>query len=103
MDVSEDDKSYEIQLAVPGAQKKDFHVDLTDGKLTVSGERKFEERKEGKNFHSVETQYGSFSRSFFLPEDVNTDQIEADYADGILKINLPKTEKKVSKAAIEIK
>jgi HSP20 family protein len=103
VDIAEDEKSYEIHVAVPGVKKQDFKIDLIDGKLTISGERKMEEKKEGKNFHSLETQYGSFSRSFFIPEDVKSDQVEATYEDGLLKLTLPKKEKKVSKASIEVK
>ena len=65
--------------------------------------RKMEEKKEGKNYHSLETHYGSFSRSFYLPDDVSSDSIVAVYEDGLLKINLPKAEKKVNKAKIEVK
>jgi HSP20 family protein len=103
VDIAEDDKSYEIHVAVPGMKKSDFKIDLLDGKLIISGERKLEEKKEGKNFHSIETQYGSFRRSFFIPEDVMEDQVEAVYADGFLKLVLPKKEKKVNKATIEVK
>lgn len=103
VDIAEDEKSYTIQLAVPGVKKTDFKISLIDGKLIVSGERKMEEKKEGKTYHSVETQFGSFSRSFFLPEDVLSDQIEASYENGILILNLPKREKKLAKAVIEVK
>jgi HSP20 family protein len=103
VDISEDEKSYAIHLAVPGVKKSDFKINLIDGKLTVSGERKMEEKKEGKNYHSIETQFGNFSRSFFLPEDVLADQIEASYENGILILTLPKREKKVAKATIEVK
>ena len=103
VDIAEDEKSYEIHVAVPGVKKQDFKIDLVDGKLTISGERKMEEKKEGKNFHSLETQYGSFNRSFFVPEDVKAEKVEATYEDGLLKLTLPKKEKKVSKASIEVK
>lgn len=103
VDIAEDEKSYEIHVAVPGVKKQDFKIDLIDGKLTISGERKMEEKKDGKNFHSIETQYGSFSRSFFIPEEVKVDKVEATYEDGLLKLTLPKKEKKVSKASIEVK
>jgi HSP20 family protein len=103
VDIAEDEKSYEIQLALPGMKKSDFKIDLVDRKLTVSGERKHQEKKEGKNFHSVETQFGSFKRSFFLPEDVLEDHVEASYQDGLLTLVLPKKEKKNSKAVIEVK
>jgi HSP20 family protein len=103
VDISEDESKYELHVSVPGMKKTDFNLDLTEGRLTVSGERKMEEKKEGKNYHSLETHYGSFSRSFYLPDDVNSDSIEAVYEDGLLKINLPKAEKKVNKAKIEVK
>lgn len=103
VDITEDERAYEIHVAVPGMKKEDFKIDLVDGKLTISGERKFEEKKEGKNFHSIETQYGSFRRSFFIPEDVFEDKVEASYVDGFLKLILPKKEKKVKNATIEVK
>lgn len=103
VDIVEDEKFYEIHLAVPGVGKSDFKINLLDGKLTVSGERKMEVKKEGRNFQSIETQFGNFSRSFFIPEDVLTEQIEASYEHGILKLTLPKKEKKVAKAIIEVK
>ncbi|MAN87506.1 MAG: heat-shock protein Hsp20 [Algoriphagus sp.] len=103
VDISEDDKSFEIEVAVPGMKKSDFNIDLTEGRLTISGERKIEEKKEGKNYHSIETHFGSFSRSFYLPENVLSEKIEATYVDGVLKISIPKTEKKNSKSVIEVK
>ncbi|GMQ29194.1 Hsp20/alpha crystallin family protein [Algoriphagus confluentis] len=103
VDIAEDEKSYEIHVAVPGVKKQDFKIDLLDGKLTISGERKMEEKKEGRNFHSVQTQFGSFVKSFFIPEDVKEEEVEASYEDGLLKIVLPKREKVVKKASIEIK
>lgn len=103
VDIAEDEKSYEIHVAVPGMKKSDFIIDLVDGKLTISGERKLEEKKDGRNFHKIESQYGSFQRSFFIPEDVTEDHVEANYEDGVLKILLPKKEKKVNKSIIKVK
>ncbi|MFC3878628.1 Hsp20/alpha crystallin family protein [Algoriphagus namhaensis] len=103
VDISEDEKAYDIQLSVPGAKKENFKIELVDGTLTISGERKWEEKKEGKNYHSVESQYGSFSRSFFLPDDAQSEGIEASYEDGILKVIVPKAEKKIAKSVIEVK
>ncbi|RZS98662.1 Hsp20/alpha crystallin family protein [Cecembia calidifontis] len=103
VDISEDEKQYEIQVSVPGMKKSDFHLDLTEGRLTISGERKMEEKKEGKNFHSIETHYGSFSRSFYVPETISVENISAVYEDGLLKVVLPKTEKKVNNLKIEVK
>jgi HSP20 family protein len=103
VDISEDEKTYEIQMALPGMKKTDFKIDLVDRKLTISGERKREETKEGKNFHALETQYGEFKRSFVVPEDVIEEGVEASYEDGLLSLVLPKKEKKVMKATIEVK
>jgi HSP20 family protein len=103
VDISEDENHYEIHVSVPGMKKSDFNLEVTDGRLTISGERKMEEKKEGKNFHSLETHYGSFSRSFYLPENIKEDGIAAVYEDGLLKVNLPKEEKKVNKSKIEVK
>ncbi|UCS93936.1 Hsp20/alpha crystallin family protein [Echinicola marina] len=103
VDISEDENSYELELAIPGVKKEDFKIDLVDGKLTISGERKHKEKKEGKNYHSVQSQYGSFSKSFFLPDDVSFDEIAAKYEDGVLHVLIPKKEKKVVKSTIEVK
>lgn len=103
VDISEDEKQYEIHVSVPGMKKSDFQLDLTEGRLTISGERKMEEKKEGKNFHSIETHYGSFSRSFYVPETISIENISAVYEDGLLKLVLPKTEKKVNNLKIEVK
>lgn len=103
VDIAEDEQAFEIQVAVPGMKKQDFKVDLSEGRLTISGERKIEAKKEGKNYHSIETQYGSFARSFYVPDNVKSDKIEAIYEDGVLKITLPKAEKPVLKSAIEVK
>jgi HSP20 family protein len=103
VDIAEDEKAYEIHVAVPGMKKSDFQIELVDGKLSISGERKLEEKREGRNFHTIETQFGSFRRSFFIPEDVKEDQVEASYEDGVLRLVLPKKEKKVNKASIEVK
>jgi HSP20 family protein len=98
VDIAETDKAFEIDVAVPGMKKEDFSIEIDENRLTVSGERKFQEEKSGKNFHSVETQYGSFSRSFFLPDAVKKENIAASYKDGVLQVVAPKdTEKQVKK------
>lgn len=102
VDILEEEKAYEIHVAVPGVSKEDFKIDLKDNYLTISGERKFKnERKEG-SVHAVETQYGTFSRSFTLPENVDTEKISARYNNGILEITVPKDEKKAVKTSIKI-
>lgn len=103
VDIAETDKEYEIQLHVPGMKKDAFSIDVDKDQLTVSGERKFENEKNEKNFHSLESYYGSFSRSFYLPDVVNHEKINASYVDGILTISLPKDEKKIVKKQIAVK
>ena len=103
VDISETDKAFELSFAIPGIKKNEINIDLNEGQLIVSGERKFEEKKEEKNFHSVETRYGSFSRSFHLPDNIDANKVEAKYEDGLLNITIPKDEKKIQKKTIAIK
>lgn len=103
VDVAENDKSFEVQLAAPGMKKEDFKIELNENNLVITGERKFENEKNEKNFRRVETQYGAFSRSFRLPENVNIDQIKAVYKNGILNLEIPKVEKPETKTLIEVK
>jgi HSP20 family protein len=102
VDVIENDKAFEIHVAVPGMNKDDFKLDLNDNLLTISGERRFTKEQNDKNFHSIETQYGTFSRSFSLPDTVDASKITAKYNNGILEITLPKDEKKTLKTSIKI-
>jgi len=101
-DVAETEKAYEIHLAVPGMKKEDFKLEVNENYLTISGERKFNEEKKEKNFHSVETYYGTFSRSFRVPENVEASKINAAYNNGILEVTLPKDEKKALKTSIKV-
>jgi HSP20 family protein len=103
VDVIENEKAFEIHVALPGMNKEDFTIELNDNYLTVSGERKYSKEKKENNFRSIETQYGSFSRSFALPETVAANKIEAEYKNGILELVLPKDEKKTLKASIQVK
>lgn len=102
VDIVETEKAFELHLAAPGLSKEDFKIELNENYLTVSGERKFSSEKKDKNFHSIETQYGSFSRSFALPENVDGTKINARYNNGILELTLPKDEKKVLKQSIKV-
>jgi HSP20 family protein len=101
-DLAETETAYEIQLAVPGMKKEDFKLELNKNQLTISGERKFNEEKKEKNFHSVETYYGTFAKSFIIPENVETEKISAGYNNGILEVTLPKDVKKVLKSEIKV-
>ncbi len=102
VDIYENEKAFELHVSVPGVTKEDFKLDLNENYLTVSGERKFTKEKKENNFHSVETQFGSFSRSFALPENVDANKISAKYNNGILEVTLPKDEKKALKTSIKV-
>lgn len=103
VDVAETNKAFEIQFHIPGVRKEDVTIYIHDDRLTVSGERKFENEKNEKNYHSLESYYGQFSRSFYLPDNIKADKVEASYKDGILSIEIPKDEKKETKRTISIK
>lgn len=102
VDILESEKAFELQVAAPGLSKEDFKIEVNENVLTVSGERKFKDEKKEKNFYSLETNYGSFSRSFSLPENVDSTKIAARYNNGILELTLPKDEKKVLKSTIQV-
>ncbi|MGM9512028.1 Hsp20/alpha crystallin family protein [Larkinella sp. GY13] len=95
VNVKEDETAYHIELAAPGLKKEDFAINLTNNQLTISA--KLEEAKEEttEKYTRKEFSYSSFERSFRLPKNVNNEQIQAAYTDGILKIDLPKVEKPV--------
>jgi len=99
VNIKEGEKSYELEFAVPGLNKKDFNIDLNHNVLTVSYEKKNEEAKTEENYTRREYSYESFQRSFTLPEGkINYDKIKANYKDGILKIELPKRDEVITKA-----
>jgi HSP20 family protein len=102
VDVIENDNSFEIHFAVPGLNKEDFKIELKDNYLTVSGERKFTNEVKDKKFRTVETNFGSFSRSFSLPDNVDAEKIIAKYDKGILELHIPKDEKKELKQTIAV-
>jgi HSP20 family protein len=97
VDVAENDTSFEISAELPGIKKDDINIELDNGRLTISGERKFQNEENAKNYHRVETKYGKFSRSFYLPDSINEESINAQYEDGLLNITIEKKEEKVKK------
>jgi HSP20 family protein len=106
VNILEGHDSYEVNMAVPGLEKKDFKIELNHGLLTISSEKKVEnEAKKGQKFTRREFSYQSFSRSFTLPDTVESEKISAKYENGLLKVRIPKKEEaKVKPArAIEIK
>lgn len=97
IDISEDEKNIFVEAEVPGIPKENLKLVLEDNILTLSGEKKVEEEKKGKNYYRTERSYGSFSRSFTMPVEVDHTKVAAKYTDGILKITLEKAAPKESK------
>ena len=98
VNITENDKNFEIELAAPGMRKNDFKVKVENGVLTISAERKEEKEEKKKNYTRQEYSYNSFCRSFTLPENVKEDDIKAHYEDGVLKLGLTKKVATISKA-----
>ena len=90
VDVYEDEHNVTLKIEVPGIDEKDIDVRVENNTLTVHGERKFEKEEKEENYRRVERQYGSFSRTFTLPNTVDTENVSADYEKGVLKIKLTK-------------
>ena len=90
VDVYEDEHKVSLKIEVPGIDEKDIDVRVENNTLTVHGERKIEKEEKEENYRRVERQYGSFTRSFTLPQTVDTENVSATYDKGVLKITLPK-------------
>jgi len=102
VDISEDDRGYLLKADLPEMKKDEVRVTVEDGILSVSGERKSEKEDLKKKFHRIERCYGTFRRSFTLPEDADSTKVTAEFHDGVLKVHLPTTPIARSKA-IEVK
>jgi HSP20 family protein len=102
VDISEDDRGYLLKADLPEMKKDDVRVTVEDGILSVSGERKTEKEDHKKKFHRIERCYGTFRRSFTLPEDADSTKVTAEFRDGVLKVHLPTTPVARSKA-IQVK
>lgn len=92
LDVVETDKAYEITVELPGVEEKDLELSLADGVLTIKGEKRYEKEDKGKNYLRVERSYGAFQRSIALPNEVDEAKIAAAFANGVLKVTVPKKE-----------
>ena len=90
VDVYEDENTLQLKLEVPGVEEKDIDIRIENNMLTVRGERKFEKEEKEQNFHRIERRYGTFYRSFALPSTVDTENVQASYNAGILKLELSK-------------
>lgn len=93
VDIAETEADYQIHAELPGVDKNEVDITVENGVLTLKGERSFEEKKEGKNFHRIERSYGAFSRSFVLPTEVDGEHVKASFDNGILSVSVPKAEK----------
>ncbi len=102
VDITEDDKEYVIKADLPDVKKEDIKLTVHDNVMSISGERKYEKEEQGKKYHRVERSYGSFMRSFTVPDDADASKVSAEYKDGVLNAHLPKSEKAKAKS-IEVK
>ncbi len=103
VDIYEDDKAIVLTVDLPAMDEKDLDVQVQDGQLTIKGERKFENEEHKDNYHRIERRYGSFQRTFALPDTVDDEKIVAGYDKGVLKLTLPKLDKPKSARAIKVK
>jgi len=102
VDIHETDEALVLQAELPGMKKEDVKLEVKDGTLLISGERRYEKDVKEERVHRIERSYGSFSRSFNLPRNINADAIEARMSDGVLHVQIPKLESAKPKAiAIE--
>jgi HSP20 family protein len=92
VDITEDDKEYLIKAELPEVTKNDLKVTVENGVLQLSGSRKFEKEEKGRRYHRVERAYGSFSRSFTLPDDADPAKVHAEFKDGVLQVHVAKSE-----------
>jgi len=90
-DVSETDKELIVKAEVPGIDKKDINITVSDGILTIEGEKKHEKKADNEQYHRVERRYGTFFRTMQIPDEVEADKVDATYKDGVLNIRLPKS------------
>src|SRR5262249_13647046 len=90
VDIHEDEQKITLKMEVPGVKENDLDIRVENNTLTVRGERKFEAEEKEENFHRIERRYGSFARSFTLPTTVDSENVSADYTNGVLKISLNK-------------
>lgn len=97
--------AYHVEVDLPGIKKDDINISIEDNRLTISGERKLKDEVKEENYYKIESSYGSFSRSFSLPEEVDVENIHAESKDGVLEVTIPKLENasvdKVKKISIK--
>ena len=89
VDIQETDEAYVVSAELPGLKKDDVEVTLENNLLTLSGHREFEGKTEENNYHRIERSYGSFSRSFTVPHEVDADNVNASFQAGVLTVSVP--------------
>lgn len=102
VDISENEKEFLVRAEVPAVKKEDIKVTVDGGMITIAGERKQQKEEKNAKYHRVESVYGSFSRSFSLPENIDANSIKCESQDGVLTVHIPKTEAEKAKP-VEIK
>jgi HSP20 family protein len=100
--IKEKDDRFEIELAIPGFDKSDVKIELNDGLLTISSEKKDEKEEKDGHYSRREFQYSAFSRSFRLPENVKDEDIKAQFKNGVLLVDIPKAQEIKKVKSIEI-
>ena len=95
--------AYHIDVDLPGVKKEDIHIDINNGKLTISGQRELKEEVKEEDYYKVETSFGKFQRAFTLPENVDIENISATGDNGVLEVVIPKIEKDKNIKKIEVK
>jgi HSP20 family protein len=103
VDVFEEKDDIVVKAELPGIEKDNIQVNLTDHTLTIKGEKKKEEEVKEENYYRAERSYGSFLRTLDLPRDVRADQVKASFKNGILEVRMPKTEEAKAKEIIKVK
>jgi HSP20 family protein len=102
VDITETPQEYTVRAEIPGMKKEDTKISVNNNVLTISGEKKTETKHEDKKYHRVESYYGSFQRSFVLPDVIKADKVAASYKDGVLTVTVPKSEEAKEKT-VDIK
>ncbi|MBN1756210.1 Hsp20/alpha crystallin family protein [bacterium] len=93
VDIYENEDTLNVEVEVPGIQKEDINISVSNNVLTISGKKELEKEEKDRNYHRVERTYGEFRRTFTLPSGMDTEKIKASYKSGVLKVTLPKEEK----------
>jgi len=92
VDIYENQDTIVLEADLPGLKPGDFELSIENFTLTLKGERKFEKKSDGDNYHRVERSYGSFTRTFTLPSTINVEGVQAEFKEGVLRVSLPKRE-----------